>query len=168
MNEGGNLLNIDPAVLFLQVVAFIILFAVLRKYLFRPLIAVMAQREKEIADGLDWGERAKAEVAGIEQERERVLASAREEGRQQVRQSVQEGSQAREQILREARDEAQQVRQRARESVELEREEAMLQLRRDVVDLALLAARQAVLTPLDEAKHRQAIDDFITSLESKQ
>jgi F-type H+-transporting ATPase subunit b len=96
-----------------------------------------------------------------------VLASAREEGRQQVRQAVREGEEAREQILGEARQEAQQIRQRARDSVELEREEAMLQLRRDVVELALLAARRAVMTSFDEPKHRQAIDDFVASLERR-
>ena len=162
------MLSLDPAVLGLQIVAFIILFAVLRKYLFRPLLGVMAQREKEIAEGLEAGKRARAELAVMEQERERVVALAREEGRQQVRQAVQEGEKARDQIVREAREEAQQVRQRGKESVELEREEAMLQLRREVVDLALLAARRAVLIPLDEAKHRQAVDDFISSLEQRQ
>jgi F0F1-type ATP synthase membrane subunit b/b' len=44
----------------------------------------------------------------------------------------------------------------------------MLQLRREVVDLALLAAQRAVLSPLDEDKHRQAIDDFIGRLEQQQ
>jgi len=167
MSEGGNLLRIDPAVLFLQAVAFVILFLVLRRYLFRPLLAMMERRQQEIAEALDAGERAKAELAVIGQERERVLAVAREEGRQQVRQAVQEGERAREQILQEAREEAQQTRQRARESIELEREEAMLQLRREVVDLALLAAWRAVLTSLDETTHRQAVDDFITSLEQR-
>ncbi len=162
------MLSLDLPVLVLQIVAFVILFLLLRRYLFRPLMEVMAQREKEIADGLDAGERAKVELGSIDQERERVLARAREEGRQQVRQAVQEGEQARDQIVREAREEAQQIRQRAKESVELERQEAALQLRQEVVDLALLAARQALLAPLDEAKHRQAVDDFIASLETKQ
>ena len=168
MAEGGGLLSLDPAVLALQVVAFAILFLVLRRFLFRPLLGVMEQREKEIADALRDGERVKQELARLDQERDRVLVGAREEGRQQVRMAVQEGEQARDRIVKEARDEAQQIRQHAREVVELEREEAMLKLRNQVVDLALLAARKAVLSPLDEAKHRQAVDAFITTLEQQQ
>lgn len=168
MAEGGGLLSLDPAVLALQVVAFAILFLVLRRFLFRPLLGVMEQREKEIADALRDGERVKQELARLDQERERVLGGAREEGRQQVRMAVQEGEQARDRIVKEARDEAQQIRQHAREVVELEREEAMLKLRNQMVDLALLAARKAVLSPLDEAKHRQAVDAFITTLEQQQ
>jgi F-type H+-transporting ATPase subunit b len=163
----GSLLSLDPAVLLLQIIAFVLLFLLLRRYLFRPLLGVMADREKEIADALDAGERARVELERIDQERERVLAEAREAGRQQVREAVQEGSEARDRIVQEAREEAHEIRERAKQSVELEREEAMLQLRREVVDLALLAAEQAVLAPLDEEKHRHAIEEFVSRLESQ-
>jgi len=165
MTEGASPLSIDPAVMLLQIVGFAILFLLLRRYLFGPLLGVMAQREKEIADALEAGERARVELAHLEEARARVLAEAREEGREQVRQAVREAEEARQRILGEAREEAQQVRQRARESLALERQEAMLALRRQVVDLVLLAARQAVLSRLDEEKHRQVVDDFIASLE---
>jgi F-type H+-transporting ATPase subunit b len=167
MGESEGLLSLDPAVLFLQIVGFVVLFLLLRRYLFRPLLGVMADREKEIEEGLAQAERARADLAKIDEERARRLTEARDEGRQRVQAAVQEGQEARERILREARDEAQEIRQRARETVDIEREEAMLQLRREVVDLALLAARQAVLSPLDEEKHRQAIDDFIARLEKQ-
>jgi F-type H+-transporting ATPase subunit b len=167
MAEAARALGLDPAVLALQAVAFIILFLVLRRYLFRPLLAVMAKREEEIAAALEAGERAKAELSRIDEERSRVLAGAREEGRQQVRQAVQEGEQARERILAEAREEVQALRERARRGLALEREEAELALRRQVVDLALLAADRAVLQRLDPEAHRRAVDDFITSLEGQ-
>jgi F-type H+-transporting ATPase subunit b len=160
-----NVLNIEPPVLALQIVAFGILFLLLRKFLFGPLLGVMEQREKEIGEALDAGDRARAALGHIEEERNRVLSEAREDGRETVRKAVQEGDQARERILREAREDAQEARRRARETAALEREEALLQLRHDVVDLALLAARRAVLSNLDEEKHRQLIDDFIADLE---
>lgn len=163
----GSLLSLDPIVLLLQIIAFIVLFLLLRKYLFRPVLSVMADREKEIAEGLEAGERARGELERIDQERERLLAEAREEGRQQVRASVQEGNEARDRIVGEAREEAQAIRERAKQSIDLEREEALLQLRREVVDLAVSAAQQAVLIPLDDEKHRQAIDEFVRRLEAE-
>lgn len=168
MGEQQGLLSIDPAILALQIIAFGILFFLLRRYLFRPLLGLMAEREKEIAEALDAGERARAEVARIDEERESMLVKAREQGREQVRQFVLEGEEARDRILGEAREEAQEIRQRARDTVELEREEAMTELRREVVDLALLAASRAVLGRLDEERHRRVIDEFIAGLEQKQ
>lgn len=60
------------------------------------------------------------------------------------------------------------MRERARRALELEREEAALALRRQVVELALLAADKAVLRRLDEETHRRVVDDFIASLEQEQ
>ena len=168
MGESGSMLSLDPAVLFLQIVAFIILFLVLRRFLFGPLLNVIQEREKEIDDALESGEKARTELERIDYERERMLDDAREEGRQHVRAAVQEGEQARGRIVGEARQEAQKIRERARETVDLERREVALQLRREVVELALLAAQRAILTQLDEEKHRQAVDDFIANLEQRQ
>lgn len=162
------MIQIDPAVLLLQAVAFGILFLLLRRYLFAPLLSMMEERRESIEEGLERGEQADRQLARIEQERERVLAQAREEGREKVRQSVQEGQEARDRIVREAREEAQHIRDRAREAVEIERQEAMLELRNRVVDLALLAANRAVIARLDEVKHREAIDEFISRLEQEQ
>jgi len=161
-------LGIDPAVLTLQIIAFAILFWLLRRFLFRPVLGIMQQREKEIAEALDAGERAKAELARIDQEKAQVLAEAREEGREQVRRAVREGEQARERILAEAREDAHALRERAQQAIALEREEAKLALRYQVVDLALAAASRAVLRRLDEQVQRQVVDDFISSLERQQ
>jgi len=168
MGEGASVLSIDPAVLLLQIVGFVILYLLLRRFLFRPLLGVMEQREQEIEAGLKRGEEAARQLARIDEERERVIAQSREEGREQVRQAVRDGEQARERLLKEARDDVQQLHARARDSLKLEREEAMLELRRQVVDLALLAARQAVLGRLDAEQHRRAVDDFIADLEKEQ
>jgi F0F1-type ATP synthase membrane subunit b/b' len=44
----------------------------------------------------------------------------------------------------------------------------MMALRREVVDLALLAASRAVLGRLDEERHHQVIDEFIAGLEQQE
>jgi F-type H+-transporting ATPase subunit b len=167
MEGSANPLAVDPAVVALQITAFIILFLLLRRYLFGPLLQVMAQREREIAEALDAGERARQGLAHIEEERTRVLAQAREEGRELVRQSVREAEEQRERILAEAREESQAVRQRAQQAIHLAQEAAQLELRQEVISLALLAASQAVLGRLDVEAHRQAVDDFISGLETK-
>jgi F-type H+-transporting ATPase subunit b len=168
MAAAFETLGIDPKVILLQIIAFIILYLVLRRFLFRPLFAVMAERSQEIAEGLEAGERNKEALTRLEEERQRVLAGAREEGREQVRQAVKEADEARDRMVAEAREEAQQIRARGHEAVEREREQAALTLRQQVVDLAILAASRAVLQRLDERGHRRAVEDFISRLEQTQ
>ena len=68
----------------------------------------------------------------------------------------------------EAREEAARIRTRGHETVEMERDQAMHEVRRNVVDLALLAASQAVLQRMDERSHRQAVEEFLANLEQSQ
>ena len=168
MASALTALGFNPRVFLLNVIAFLILFAVLRRYLFGPLAHVMKRRAEEIAEGLEASRRNREALAEADQRREQILAAAREEGREQVRRSVQEGEAERERILAEARVEVQGLRERGREAVARERERALLELRQRVVDLALLAAGRAVAQRLDERVHRQVIDDFITDLESRE
>jgi len=168
MTEALAALGIDPKVLLLQIIAFVALYLVLRRYLFRPLLAVMALRATEVAEGLEAAGKSKEALTHVEEERERLLAEAREQGRERVRQALTEGEEAREHLLAEARAEAQRIRTRGHEMVTLEREQAMLEVRRTVVDLALLAADRAVLQRLDERAHRQAVEEFVASLERAQ
>jgi F-type H+-transporting ATPase subunit b len=168
MQQALTALGIDPKVLLLQIIAFALLYLVLRRYLFRPLLAVMALRTKEIADGLDAAQQSKTALAHVEEERDRLLAQAREEGREHVRQAVREADETRERLLAEAREEASRLRTRGHEAVEMERDQAMHEVRRTVVDLALLAASRAVLQRMDERAHRQAVEEFITNLERGQ
>jgi len=168
MTEALAALGIDPKVLLLQIIAFVALYLVLRRYLFRPLLGVMALRATEVAEGLEAARRSKEAIAHVEEERERLLAEAREQGRERVRQALKEAEEAREHLLAEARAEAQRIRARGHEVVALEREQAMLEVRRTVVDLALLAAGRAVLQRLDERAHRKAVEEFIANLERAQ
>jgi F-type H+-transporting ATPase subunit b len=168
MAAAFETLGIDPKVILLQIIAFILLYLMLRRFLFRPLLAVMAERSREIAEGLEAGERNKEALTRLEEERQQVLAGAREEGREHVRRAVKEADEVRDRMVAEARDEAQEIRTRGHEAVEREREQAALMLRQQVVELAILAASRAVLQRLDERGHRRAVEDFISRLEQAQ
>lgn len=158
-------MNLDWRVLLLQIIGFFILLWLLRRYLFGPVQQMLKQREEEVAAGLRAAEEAQAARAGLRAEQEKLLAEAREEGRQQIQAAVREARAASDGINEEARTEARRLLERARGQIELEREQTLIALREEVADLALRAASQAILTHLDEATHRKVADDFIASLE---
>jgi len=168
MAQALAALGFNSRVFLLNIIAFVLLFLVLRRYLFRPLATMMNLRAQEIAEGLEAAKQSKEALVKVGEERARVLAGARDEGRERVRQAVKEADETRARLLAEAREEANRIRERGREAVELEREQALQEVRRTVVDLALLAASRAVLQRMDERAHRQAVEEFITTLERTQ
>lgn len=148
-----------------QAVTFLLLFALLRKFLFGPVGEILRARAEEVKRKLDDAEREKREAAEHAQRLEQRLREIHEEARREVERATQEGREAARRIIEQARAEAAEVLRRGREQLEHDRRAAQIELRREVADLAVRAAARAIREAFDEAAHRRAVDRFLTELE---
>jgi F-type H+-transporting ATPase subunit b len=140
---------------------FIVLIALLTYFLYRPVTAMLEERTRRIQESLDAAERARADVAQADREREDLLASTRRE----IQEMMTTAQQVAERIQSEARVTAQQEAQRivetARQEAEAERAQAMAELRREVASLAVAAAERVISRSLDDQAHRQLVEQFL-------
>ena len=67
--------------------AFLIVFFILKKFAWKPILNSLKQRETTIADSLATAERVKAEMAQFKSENEALLAKAREERGQMLKEA---------------------------------------------------------------------------------
>jgi F-type H+-transporting ATPase subunit b len=74
-----ELLTPSFGLLFWTLLAFLIVFVILRKFAWKPILGSLNEREKSIADSLETAQRVKAEMAQLKSENEELLAKAREE-----------------------------------------------------------------------------------------
>ena len=74
-----RLLTPELGLLFWTLLAFLIVFFVLRKFAWGPILSSLDQREKNIAGSLETAERVKREMAQLKSENEDLMAKAREE-----------------------------------------------------------------------------------------
>ena len=100
-----DLLTPDLGLFSWNLVAFILLFFILKKTAWKPILKSLNEREKGIADSLATAEKVKAEMLQLKGENEALLAKAREE---------------RAQLLKEARDTRDKIVNEAREQAKLE------------------------------------------------
>jgi F-type H+-transporting ATPase subunit b len=82
--------------------AFIIVFFLLRRFAWKPILTTLQEREKHIADSIATADKVKAEMAQLKNENEALMAQAREERSQMLK----EAKEARDRIVDEARDKA--------------------------------------------------------------
>jgi F-type H+-transporting ATPase subunit b len=82
--------------------AFIIVFLILKKFAWKPILKSLKERETSISDSLATAERVKAEMAQLQNENEALLAKAREERGQLLK----EARETRDRIINEAKDQA--------------------------------------------------------------
>jgi F-type H+-transporting ATPase subunit b len=144
-----------------HVVNFIVLIVLLTYFLYRPVSAMLEERTRRIQESLEAAERARADVAQADREREELLGSTRRE----IQEMMATAQQVAERIQSEARTTAQQEANRivetARQEAEAERAQAMAELRREVASLAVQAAERVISRSLDDQAHRQLVEQFL-------
>ncbi|WP_207492135.1 F0F1 ATP synthase subunit B [Aridibaculum aurantiacum] len=88
--------------IFWTLVAFIIVFVILRKFAWKPILSSLKERETGIAESLATAERVKAEMALMKSENEAMMAQAREERARMVK----EAKEASDKMIAEAKEKA--------------------------------------------------------------
>lgn len=106
-----RLLTPELGLLFWTLLAFLIVFFVLRKFAWGPILNSLDQREKNIAGSLETAERVKREMAQLKSENEELMAKAREE---------------RSAMLKEARDTKDRIVAEAKEQAKVEANKIIL------------------------------------------
>jgi F-type H+-transporting ATPase subunit b len=97
-----RLLTPELGLLFWTLLAFLIVFFVLRKFAWGPILSSLEQREKNIAGSLETAERVKREMAQLKSENEELMARAREERSAMLK----EARETKDRIVAEAKDQA--------------------------------------------------------------
>jgi len=97
-----DLLTPDLGLFLWNLLAFLILFFILKKTAGKPILKSLNEREQGIADSLATAERVKAEMAQLKNENEALLAKAREERALMLK----EARETKEKIINEAKEQA--------------------------------------------------------------
>ena len=164
MAELLHKLGIDWRLLIAQLVNFLILFFLLKKLLYKPVLDLLERRRVLIADGLRDAERSKERLAGIEGERKQVIEQAEGERRRVLETAALEAEQLHHQRLQAAANEAATVIVRAKEEAERLRQELLAEVRREVGDLVLRISRKVTKEKLSKAAQAELIAGAIEEL----
>jgi F-type H+-transporting ATPase subunit b len=97
-----DLLTPDLGLFLWNLLAFVILYLILKKTAWRPILKSLKEREQGISDSLETAEKVRAEMAQLKSENEALLARAREERAQLLK----EAREIKDKIINEARDQA--------------------------------------------------------------
>lgn len=155
-------LGINGWQLAVQLVAFIAFLFLLWKFAVGPIVNVLDQRQEKIKESFEAAERVQSELKETQARNEEALTQARREA-QEIIATARTNS---EQLLTAAREEAgaqsDAYLKRAQETLRQEAEQARLQLRQEVADLAVLAASRILRKELDSTAQAQLIEETLT------
>lgn len=144
-----------------QLINTFLVFLLLKKLLFKPVLGVIEAREKDIKENLAEGEKAKSEGLSLKKEYQEKVNSAKNEGQEIIKQATLRAEQKESEIISTAKQEAQSLKEKASKDVEQERQKVMNEIKNDISDIALLAASKVIEKDIDKSKHEELINNFI-------
>jgi F-type H+-transporting ATPase subunit b len=148
------------------IIAFGLLYALLKWKVFPIFEATFAQRAEAIEGGIAKAEQAQAEAALARQQYQAELAGLRRDASRVREQAQAEQARIIEEARVQARTEADRILEQARLTIEADRQQAVLQLRTEIGKLAVDLAGRIVGESLeDEARQRRTVDRFLSELE---
>ena len=161
---SGEFLNINFFTALFTLANTVALFLVLKKYLFKPVMKMIADRQKEIDDLYDEAGRSKSEAQRLEQEYRQKLDTAVETGEKLVKEATARAQAREEEILRQANAEAAAIREKAAADIAQEKKKALNDAKDEISGLALAIAAKVVDKELDDGDHAALVDRFIEEL----
>lgn len=158
-----GIINIDFT-LILQIVNFLILVAILYKFLFKPLQAFLAKRAEGIRSSLEEAKRAREEAQRLQEEFQARIQTIQREAQERREAALREVEEERQRLIRASKDEAERLLGEAKTQIEVEVKRAKATLREEAVSLSLEIAERILQRSLTDEDHRRLSKQFVQEM----
>jgi len=148
-----------------QVVGFLIVVWLLKKYAWTSLIEFIEKRRETIASEFEKIEATRADADALKQQFEDELAHIETTRRVKIQEAASEASTLAAQIKEDARKEAMDMRHKARSDIDLDLDKANAVLRDRMVDAVITTTEKVIRERLDDAKHKKLILEFLDEVD---
>lgn len=152
---------IDPKQVLTQILGFLILLWVMRRYAWGPILASLEARRQKIAGDFDAARQAKADADATKLQLENELKGIEAKARQRLQEAVAEGQKVAGEIRTQAQTEAAARLARAEDDIAREREKAKEMLKEQVISLSMKTAEKILRQRLDDPAQRKLVGEFV-------
>ncbi|NDJ54908.1 MAG: F0F1 ATP synthase subunit B [Chloroflexi bacterium] len=162
--EALDALGINLGLLIIYIVNVLVVLIVLRVAAFGPISEMLEKRRERIAEGLNNARKAEEALASAEADRQKEVEAGREEGQRIISEARSRAEEVAAQIKAAAEEDARRAREAGEADAAGARERALADMRDQIVALSMAAAQHLLGEELDEAKQRELVKGFFTSV----
>ncbi len=145
-----HLITPDFGLFFWMLVTFMLVFIILKRFAWKPIVQALKERENNIREGIENAEQASEELANVKVKSEKVISDAIVERDQLIRQ----GRELKEKIISEARlqaeAEAKKIVEASKKLIEEEKTAAINQIKVQIASLSVEIAEKILRKKLED------------------
>jgi F-type H+-transporting ATPase subunit b len=148
-----------------QIIAFLIMYWILKRFAWKPLLRVLEERRQKIASEFEEIEVQKKEVAELKSSYHAKLKDIETEARRKIEEGVERGKTLAMKIQEEAHEEAKILLKNTKDEIQQEIAKGKRQLRKEVAEMAILLTKKILDESLDEQKQKKLVSEFVQKAE---
>lgn len=160
-----ELLTPGTGLIIWQLIIFLLLFFLLSKLAWKPIISSLKEREVSIQNALDTAEKARLEMSQLKSDNEKLLKEAREERDKILKEAREAGNRMKDEAQADAKRQADKIVEDARAAINIEKQAALKDVRTQVALFSLEIAEKLMREKLSEDKsQKQLVETYIKDL----
>lgn len=159
-------LGLNFKLLFIQIVGFVLLYWLLKRFLFGRVMEMIKKRGDEIRNAYEENEKTRSDVQLLKSDYESKLLQARAKAEQIIQEATNQAEKNAQEIIEKTRTEAALIKQKGLAEIELEKKRVISELRNDVINLSLAIATRLIEKSLDKKAAERYADEVINQIGS--
>ena len=164
MGNTQELVSIVPWTFIAQILNLFIQMYLIKRFLFKPINEVLEKRRAQADQEIREAREAKEEADGLKVQYEEGLANARTEAAQIVQSAQKEAQLKADETVRQAQQQAAGIRRKAEADIAQEKKKAINEVKNEIGGIAMDIAGKVVEKEINEADHKNLIDEFIKNV----
>ncbi len=157
------LVQFDPTMV-MQIINTIILFLLLKHFLFKPVSEFMKNREKEISDEYERAENLQKEAENLRAQYDLQMQELEEKGREIIKEASHKADERAAEIIKEAESEIVRMKEKAKSDIKQQQIKAMNSLKDEIASMAIITASQVMERDIGADCHREFISRIIDEM----
>jgi F-type H+-transporting ATPase subunit b len=160
-------LTVEFGLMFWTMIVFVALLLILRKFAWPALLGAVEARERALEEQLAEAERNRTEAAELLAQHQKLIAEGRASAHALLAEARTAAEKERALAMEKTRQEQEELLERARRDIAAERDRAVIELRREAVDLSLAAASKLINERLDSDSDRKIVQEYLANVDTR-
>lgn len=161
MEELVKTFHIETKMIIAQLVNFAIVFAVLYRFAYNPILRLLNERTEKIEKGLRDAEASQKKLSEISEKEASVLVEARKQAQEIIKKSEATALVNAQSIVIAANEQSEKMLEVAKSQIEQEKEKILMEVKSEVANLVVMATEKIIYEKLDGEKDRELISQSI-------
>ncbi len=162
-----DIISVNVWQMLISLANLLILYRLLKRFLYKPVKKVLAERQAAIDERYAAADSAKEAADAARTEWESKMEGAKAEATDRIREATESANRRSEQILTDAREQADRLLQQTATQIELERQKADASVKEEIVTVSALLAEKMLQREIKADDHRTLIHSFLDGINTK-